>query len=316
MLVLTGPGGIGKTRLGLQVAAELLQDFPSGVCFVSLASVSDPALVAPTIFHTLGLRENARESVVDQLKGYLREQHLLLLLDNFRAGRSGCSVAHRSIGCLPKAKLLVSGPVELHVHGEHEYVVPPLSLPEQELPPGNETLSQYAAITLFLQCARTLKPEFQITSTNAHAIVEICVRLEGVPLAVELAAVRIQTSSPQVLLARLGHRLQFLTNGPKDVPVRQQTLRNTLAWSYDLLNSWEQWLFRQLCVFVGGCTLEAAEAVCAVLGSDDGHRARVSIRWVGFSYRQEPSVSDGAGGVALCDAGNDPRIWTRGSRLK
>lgn len=271
LLVLTGPGGIGKTRLGLQIATELLQDFPSGVCFVSLASVSDPALVAPTIFHTLGLRETARESVVDQLKGYLREQHLLLLLDNFEQVAAAAPLLTDLLGACPKLKLLVSSRARLHVHGEHECVVPPLALPEQEPPPGSESLSQYAAITLFLQCVRTFKPEFQITSTNAHAIVEICVRLEGVPLAIELAAARIKHLSPQALLARLGHRLQFLTNGPKDGPVRQQTLRNTLVWSYDLLNSWEQWLFRQLCVFVGGCTLEAAEAVCAVLGNDDGH---------------------------------------------
>ncbi len=271
LLVLTGTGGIGKTRLGLQIATDLLEDFPAGVCFVSLAPLRDPALVAPTVAHTLGLREAARGSVVDHLKGYLREKQLLLLLDNFEQVVTAAPLLTEFLAACPKLKILVSSRALLHVHGEHEFAVPPLALPDPKHLPESEALSQYASVALFLQRARALKPEFYLTSTNARAIAEICVRLEGLPLAIEMAAARIKQLPPQALLARLEHRLQVLTSGPQDVPVRQQTLRNTLAWSYNLLDLQEQRLFRRLSIFVGGCTLEAAEAVCAALGNGDGH---------------------------------------------
>ncbi len=271
LLVLTGTGGIGKTRLGLQVATELLEDFPAGVCFVSLAPLRDPALVAPNVAHTLGLSEATRGPVVDHLKAYLREKQLLLLLDNFEQVVTAAPLLTELLAACPKLKMLVSSRAMLHVHGEHEFVVPPLALPDPKHLPESEALSQYASVALFLQRARALKPEFHLTSTNARAIAEICVRLEGLPLAIEMAAARIKQLPPQALLARLEHRLQVLTSGPQDVPVRQQTLRNTLAWSYDLLDLQEQRLFRRLSIFVGGCTLEAAEAVCAALGNGDGH---------------------------------------------
>jgi predicted ATPase/DNA-binding CsgD family transcriptional regulator len=267
LLVLTGPGGIGKTRLALQVATDLRQDFLAGVCFVSLESLRDPALVAPTIATALGLRETARESVVDQLKGALSSQHLLLLLDNFEQVASAAPLLTDLLAACPKLKILVSSRTRLHVRGEHEWVVPPLALPDPKQFADSGALSQYAAVALFLQCAWALQPEFQVTSTSTRAIAEICLRLEGVPLAIELAAARIKQLPPQALLAQLEHRLPILTSGPQDAPARHQTLRNTLAWSYDLLNSWEQHLLRQLSVFVGGCTLQAAEAVCRALGA-------------------------------------------------
>ncbi len=261
LLVLTGPGGIGKTRMALQIAAELRQDFPAGVCFVSLEPLRDPALVAPTIANALGLRESARESMVDQLKGSLREQHLLLLLDNFEQVAAAAPLLTDLLAACPKLKVLVSSRTRLHVRGEHEWVVPPLALPNPKQLADSGALSQYTAVALFLQCAWALQPEFQVSSTSTRAIAEICLRLEGVPLAIELAAARIKQLPPQALLAQLEKRLPLLTSGPRDAPVRHQTLRNTLAWSYDLLNSWEQGLLRQLSVFVGGCTLQAAEAI-------------------------------------------------------
>ncbi len=164
----------------------------------------------------------------------------------------------------------MSSRTRLHVRGEHEYVVPPLALPDPKQLADSGVLSQYAAVGLFLQCAWAIQPEFQITSTSTRAIAEICLRLEGVPLAIELAAARIKQLPPQALLARLEHRLPLLTSGPQDAPVRQQTLRNTLAWSYSLLNSWEQLLLRQISIFVSGCTLQAAEGVCRAPGDGTG----------------------------------------------
>ena len=270
LLVLTGPGGIGKTRMALQIATDLRQDFPAGVCFVSLEPLRDPLLVAPTIANALGLRETTRTSVADQLKDFLSFQHLLLLLDNFEQVAPAAPLLTDLLAACPKLKVLVSSRTRLHVRGEHEWVVPPLAQPDPKHLADSGALSQYAAVALFLQCAWALRPDFQVTGTSTRAIAEVCLRLEGVPLAIELAAARIKQLPPQALLAQLEHRLPVLTSGPQDAPVRQQTLRNTLAWSYDLLNSWEQWLLRQLSVFVGGCTLQAAEAVCRALGDGDG----------------------------------------------
>jgi predicted ATPase/DNA-binding CsgD family transcriptional regulator len=270
LLVLTGPGGIGKTRIALQIATDLRQDFSAGVCFVSLEPLRDPALVASTIANALGLRETARISVLDQLKDCLCSQHLLLLLDNFEQVAPAAPLLTDLLAACPKIKVLVSSRTRLHVRGEHEFVVPPLALPDPKQLADSGALSQYGAVALFLQCAWALQPEFQVTGSSTCTIAEICLRLEGVPLAIELAAARIKQLPPQALLARLEHRLPVLTSGPQDAPARQQTLRNTLAWSYDLLDPWEQWLLRQLSVFVSGCTLQAAEAVCRTLGNGVG----------------------------------------------
>jgi predicted ATPase/DNA-binding CsgD family transcriptional regulator len=262
LLALTGPGGIGKTRMAIQIATDLRQDFSAGVCFVPLETLRDPALIAPTIATALGLRESARESVVDQLKSSLREQHFLLVLDNFEQVAAAAPLLSELLAACPKLKLLVSSRTRLHIRGEHEYVVPPLALPDPKQLADSGALSQYAAVALFIQCAWAIQPEFQISSTSTRAIAEICLRLEGVPLAIELAAARIKHLPPQVLLAQLEKRLPLLTSGPQDAPVRQQTLRNTLAWSYSLLDPWEQRHLRHISVFVGGCTLQAAATVC------------------------------------------------------
>jgi predicted ATPase len=271
LLTLTGPGGTGKTRLGLQVAAELSEVFPAGVFFVNLAPISDPELVVPTIAHTLDLVEVADQSLLGLLKAFLREKQLLLLLDNFEQVVSAAVQVADLLAACPKLKVLVTSREVLHVRGEQEFAVPPLSLPDPKRLPDLVALSKYEAVALFIQRAQAVKPEFQVTNANAPAVAEICVRLDGLPLAIELAAARIKVLPPQALLARLGQRLTVLTSGAQDVPARQQTLRNTIAWSYKLLDVHEQRLFRRLSIFVGGCTLEAAEAVCAP--PDDGDNA-------------------------------------------
>ncbi len=247
LVTLTGLGGVGKTRLSLQVGTDLLDDFADGVCFVPLAPISDPDLVVPTIAQALGIKEIGERLLLDLLKAYVPELSNLL---------ADC----------PQLKVLVTSRAVLHIRGEHEFPVPPLALPDLTHLPGSEALSQYAAVALFLHCAEAARPDFQVTPASTRTIAEICVRLDGLPLAIELAAARIKLLSPQALLTRLGHRLQVLTSGARDAPVRQQTLRNTLAWSYDLLDAEEQRLFRRLSVFAGGCTLEAVEGLYTALG--------------------------------------------------
>jgi predicted ATPase/class 3 adenylate cyclase len=272
LLTLTGPGGAGKTRLGLQVAAELSDRFADGVFFVNLAPVGDPALVVPTIAQILDIHEVTGQPLLEHVKQELEQKHILLLLDNFeQVVAAGVQIVDVMAAC-PQLKILVTSREVLHVHAEHEFPVPSLALPDPGHLPGLAALSHYAAVVLFLQRAQAVKPDFQITNANARAIAEICVRLDGLPLAIELAAARMKLFSPQGLLARLDQRLSVLTGTSRDLPARQQTLRNTIAWSYNLLDAEDQQLFRRLSVFVGGCTLEAIEAVCAVgeNGSDAG----------------------------------------------
>jgi predicted ATPase/DNA-binding CsgD family transcriptional regulator len=267
LVTLVGTGGVGKTRLSLEVATRMRDAFADGVCFVGLAAISDPDLVLPTIAYELGVQEGGVQSLPEQVKVALQDKHLLLILDNFeQVARAALQVADLLAAC-PRLKILVTSRVVLHTQAEYEFPLPPLALPPLTRLPEGEALAQYAAVALFLERARALKPNFQLTPANARAIAEICVRLDGLPLAIELAAAWIKLLPPQALLARLEHRLEILTSRARDVPIRQQTLRNTLIWSYDLLDAQEQWLFRQLSVFVGGCTLEATEAVCNTLGN-------------------------------------------------
>src|SRR5713101_10036767 len=270
LVTLTGLGGVGKTRLSLQVATDLLDDFADGVCFVPLAPISDPDLVVPTIAQALGIKEIGERLLLDLLKAYIRDKHLLLLLDNFEQVLLAVPELSNLLADCPQLKALVTSRAVLHIRGEHEFPVPPLALPDLTHLPESEMLSQYAAVALFLERAKAVRPDFQLTPANSHAIAEICVRLDGLPLAIELAAARIKLLPPQALLARLGQRLAVLTGGAKDVPARQQTLRNTIEWSYQLLDAQEQQLFRRLSAFVGGCTLEATEAVCDALDNNNG----------------------------------------------
>jgi predicted ATPase/DNA-binding CsgD family transcriptional regulator len=268
LLTLTGTGGVGKTRLGLQVVTGIATDFVDGVCFISLAPINDSELVMPTIAQALGLDESSDQPCLERLVSHLCEKSLLLFLDNFEQVINAAPVLVELLENCPSLKILVTSREMLRVRGEQVFPVPPLALPTlssvSELEP--EKMSQYAAVALFLQQVRLVQPDFQITSANARTIAAICTQLDGLPLAIELAAARLNLLSPQALLARLVDRLAILTQGPRDVPTRQQTLRNTLQWSYDLLDAREQRLFRWLAVFVGGCVLEAAEVVCRGTG--------------------------------------------------
>ncbi len=266
LLTLTGTGGVGKTRLALEVADHLLEDYPDGIFFVSLAPISDPDLVIPTIAHTLNLWEARDQSLPDYLKSYLCNRRLLLLLDNFeQVVEAGTFLAELLQAC-PELNILVTSRAALRLHGEYEYVVPALAVPDLQQLPALEELLHYEAVALFMQQAQAIKPDFRMTTENKRIIAEICVRLDGLPLALVLAASRIKLLPPKTLLERLEHRLSILTDGPRNLPPRQQNLRNTIAWSYDLLSSEEQRLFRRLSVFVGGCALEAIEAISTALG--------------------------------------------------
>ncbi len=269
LLTLTGPGGTGKTRLGLQVSAELADQFDAGAFMVALAPIDDPSLVVSTIARTLEIPDTGGRTQLDALKDYLRPKHFLLFLDNFEQVLPAGPVVTELLAAAPRLKVLVTSREALHLYGEYEYPVSPLTVPDLEdthLPP--QQLSQYEAVRLFIERAKAIKPDFSINDDNAPAVAEICFRLDGLPLAIELAAARIRLLPPQAMLPRLQGklqaRLQLLTGGARDLPARQQTLRGAIEWSYDLLTADEQKLFNMLSIFMGGCTLEAAEAVCDV----------------------------------------------------
>lgn len=271
LLSLIGAGGIGKTRLAVQVASEMLDAFADGIWFVDLAPIRDPDLVVTAIAHSLAVKELGDRPLVEQLSMYLRPKQLLLVLDNFEQIVNAAPQVAALLAGAPELKVLVTSRTVLRLRGEQEYMVPPLALPDPKQSPPLAALSQYAAVALFIQCAQDVKPDFQVTNENALAIAQICYRLDGLPLAIVLAAARIKLFTPDALLKRLERRLTILTGGPRDVPERQQTIRATIDWSYQLLDAVEQRLFRQLGVFVGGCTLEAAAAVCnrdGALGDD------------------------------------------------
>jgi predicted ATPase/DNA-binding SARP family transcriptional activator/Tfp pilus assembly protein PilF len=261
LLTLTGPGGTGKTRLALEAAWELIHDFRDGVVFVDLAPVEDPALVGAQILGALELDEQPDRSVVETLKQALREQELLLLLDNFEGVIDACPLVTELLSAAPNLKALVTSRVVLHVSGEHEYPVPPLALPDLEHDTV-ESLGGNEAVELFAARTRAVNPWFRLGAANARIVAAICVALDGLPLAIELAAARTRQLDPEEMLQRLESRLELLTAGPRDAPVRQRTLRATLDWSFELLDVDEQRLFAALGVFSGGSTIEAAEAVC------------------------------------------------------
>jgi predicted ATPase/class 3 adenylate cyclase len=262
LVTLTGAGGTGKTRLSLQLAAELLADFEDGVFFVDLASITDPHLFIPTVAQTLSVRERAAESLSETLKDYLRDKTLLLVFDNFEQLLDAGPAVSALLAVAPNLKALITSRAPLHLSGEHEYSVPPLAVPDLDAPEPPATLAAYESVQLFLERARAVKPEFELTSENAPAVAEICARLDGLPLAIELGAARVRILNPQALLGRLSQRLEVLTGGARDAPARQRTLRDTIEWSYGLLDASEQRLFARLSVFLGGRTIDAAEAVC------------------------------------------------------
>jgi predicted ATPase/class 3 adenylate cyclase len=266
LITLTGTGGVGKTRLGLHVAAELSDDFTDGVFVVALAPVNDPTQVIPAIAQTLAISEASERPLFTLLQAFLKEKQLLLLLDNFeQVGDAAVMLADLLAAC-PRLKVVVTSRMGLHVRAEHEFVVPPLSVPTLKHLPDLKALSHYEAVTLFIERAQAMKPDFSVTNANAPAVAAICAHLDGLPLAIELAAARVKHFSPHTLLARLEQGLSVLSGGARDLPARQQTLRGAIAWSYDLLSPEEQKLFRHLAVFVDGWSLEASEAICMARG--------------------------------------------------
>jgi predicted ATPase/DNA-binding CsgD family transcriptional regulator len=269
LLTLLGPGGVGKTRLALAVATHLQPHFSDGVYFVPLAMIRDPGLVVPTLAQALHLQESRGSSLLDQVQGVLYDKHALLLLDNFEHIVQTAPLLEDLLLACPSLTILVTSRDVLHLRAERQFPVAPFPLPELSQGADIEAFAHNPAIALFLERAQAVVPTFQFTAANAHAITDICACLDGLPLALELAAARIKTLPPQALLARLSQRLAVLTGGARSLPERQQTLRKTLQWSYELLLSHEQWLFRLLAVFVGDCTLEAVEAVAATLTGQD-----------------------------------------------
>jgi predicted ATPase/class 3 adenylate cyclase len=261
LVTLTGPGGTGKTRLALEIGAEALDRYPDGVFFVDLAPLTDPALVIPTIATTLGVREVVGQPLLQLLGGILASKQILLLLDNCERVLAAAPEVATLLAASPTVSILATSRAALHIRGEHEFPLLPLPLPTADRLPAIEALAQVPAVALFVDLASASRPDFALTADNASAVAAICRRLDGLPLAIELAAARIKVLPPAALLARLEQRLPLLTGGGRDFPARQRTMRDTIAWSYDLLSPEEQALCRRFAVFAGGFTLEAAEAV-------------------------------------------------------
>ncbi|HKB28162.1 MAG TPA: AAA family ATPase, partial [Candidatus Limnocylindrales bacterium] len=277
LLTLTGPGGTGKTRLSLQLAATVADDFRDGVFFVPLEPIRDPALVASRIATAVGVIESSTRPIVETLADWLRDRRLLLVLDNFEQVATAAPLVGDLLRAAPEVKIVVTSRAALRVSGEQEYPVPGLSTPpdpsglsgldRMHLPAESRVvdlaaLGQYAAVRLFIERAVAVRPGFSVTNANAPAVAAISARLHGMPLAIELAAARIKFLSPDAILARLEHQLDVLAAGARDLPPRQQTLRGAIAWSYDLLDEEARLLLDRMSVFVGSCDLDAAEAVC------------------------------------------------------
>jgi predicted ATPase/class 3 adenylate cyclase len=266
LLTLTGPGGSGKSRLALRVAAELLPRFRDGSCFVDLAPVTDPALVPSAVANALGVPEEAGRPILDGVKEHLRHRELLGVVDNFEQVADAGPVLEELLGAAPKLRTMVTSRVVLSIRGEQEYAVPPLRVPDPgRLPTGLaalEAVEAVEAVRLFTERAVAADPRFVLTEENAPVVAEICARLDGLPLAIELAATRTKVLTPTEILARLKRSLSLLTSGPRSLPERQRTLRAAIAWSYDLLDPVERRFFARLSVFTGGWTFASAEAVC------------------------------------------------------
>ncbi|MBD0354764.1 MAG: tetratricopeptide repeat protein [Rubrobacteraceae bacterium] len=277
LVTLTGPGGVGKTRLALEVAARMASGshgmFADGAVFVPLAPLRDPAVVPSALAETLGIREVAGEKLEETLERHLRDRRMLVLLDNFEHLLAAVPAVAGLVAACPSLTVLTTSRAPLHLTGEHRFPVQPL-LEVGASSSSADVPARSAAVELFCQRARAVEPAFELTAANAAAVARICRRLDGLPLAIELAAARVKLFSPRALLERLDRRLRLLGGGARDLPERQRTLRDAIAWSHGLLNPDEQKLFRRLSVFAGGCSLEAVEAVC---GSEAGERAESDV---------------------------------------
>ncbi|MDG6106826.1 tetratricopeptide repeat protein [Dactylosporangium aurantiacum] len=293
IVTLVGPPGIGKSRLSVEVAGELRTVFPDGVCFVAFAPVGDEALVVPTLATALGVREVAGTPLADVLVEHLRDRRLLLLLDDCEHLLGAARCFAELLTACPELRILATSRAPLHIRGERLVPVPPLALPSTRHDPTAETVLRSAAVELFVERAAAVDPAFRLTDANAGDVAAICAGVDGLPLAIELVAARVALLSTAAILARLNHRLTLLTDGPRDLPERQQTLRRTIDWSYDLLEPGEQLLFARLAVFTGGFCLSAAEAVMdldaatvldGVTGLVDKNLLRQEVRADGERY--------------------------------
>jgi non-specific serine/threonine protein kinase len=291
LLTLTGPGGIGKTRLALQAAAGLLSQFEDGVFVVELAPITDAAIVPAAIAQSVGCRTHGQRPVVEELLEWLSSRQMLLVLDNFEHLPTASEQVSRLLAGSPGLKILATSRAPLRIAGEQEFPVSLLTLPDLKDLPSAEELAGYSAVALFIQRAREVLPRFELTSLHAAAVAEICIRLDGLPLAIELAAARIKILTPPELLSRLQKSLQVLSSRRSDAPQRQQTLRQAITWSYELLMPAEKQIFRRLAVFSGGFTLEAAEQVVG----EDAEDATFEIASLvdNSLLRASPSGSDG-----------------------
>jgi predicted ATPase/class 3 adenylate cyclase len=277
LLSLTGPGGTGKTRLSLEVAGRSLARHPDGVFFVELAPITDPKLVPSTIAQALRLPDRGGRTAMQRLTDHIGDKRMLLVLDNFEQVTDAAVAVSELLASCPNLTVLTSSRSVLRVSGEQEYPVPPLGVPDPAHLPPLTQLSQYEAVALFIERARSVKPDFDVTNENAPAVAEICVRLDGLPLAIELAAARIRIFTPQAMLGRIENRLGLVAGGSRDLPERQRTLRGAIAWSHDMLEAADRSLFANLSVFVGGAGLEAIEEVCGDELSGDSLDALVSL---------------------------------------
>ena len=262
LLTLTGPGGTGKTRVAIRTAAEVLLDFADGAFFADLSPLMDPGLVASTIAEALGVGEDPGRTMAESVAAHLADRELLLVLDNFEQVTDAAGLVSDLLKAAPRLKVLVTSRVPLHVYGEREFPVPPLLLPDPAALPDAEAVSQFEAVMLFIDRAVAARPDFVVTNENAPAVAEICYRLDGLPLAIELAASRVKVLTPDAMLPRLEHRLQLLTSRASDLPERQRTLRGAIEWSHDLLEETDRRLFARVAVFMGGTAFEGADLVC------------------------------------------------------
>lgn len=272
LLTLTGVGGVGKTTLARAVAGRMSDRFADGVFFIELAGITSPEMIASAIAAPLDVKTNGNKPPIEALKDYLSGRETLLILDNFEQLIAGAAQITEILSASPMSKILVTSRIHLRLSVGDEFVVPALAVPSLRSSSKTELLdeiSAYAAVRLLTERVKGVKPNFELTSENAPDIGEICARLDGLPLAIELAAARIKTMSPATILEKLEHQLKLLTGGPRDLPLRQQTMRETIAWSYDLLEAGEKRLFARLAVFIGGFDLKAAEAVCTLDDRED-----------------------------------------------
>jgi len=301
LLTLVGPGGVGKTCLGIRVAEDMSPDFMDGVVFASLSAIQDASLVASTIAGQLGLDEGGQRPVRDMLIDYLREKHLLLVLDNYEQILSAAPLVADLLGACPDMKVVVTSREPLHLHGEHQFPVQPLDLPPSGYSAEQSRIEDYASVQLFIERAQEVRPDFGLTDDNAHAVAMICARLDGLPLAIELAAKRVKLLPPSNILVRLNESLPFLTGGAVDAPSRLQTMRGAIGWSYDLLDDFQKSLFRRLTIFVGGCTVEAAEMVCAEANGRSIDVLEGLAALVDKSLVRQVEQHDGMGGLVLLE---------------